>query len=102
MDLIEFLIVNSKASNLDFQQLSNLYNTFVAQAVTPYENEAFFKFLTKENENSSTRERKYLLDERRTTQVFQQIICNQDMLDCSKLGRTGFNCFKLLFLNVNA
>lgn len=24
------------------------------------------------------------------------------MLDCSKLGRTGFNCFKLLFLNVNA
>jgi len=26
--------------------------------------------LTKENENSSTRERKYLLDEKRTTQVF--------------------------------
>jgi hypothetical protein len=25
MDLIEFLIVNSKNSNLDFQQLSNLY-----------------------------------------------------------------------------
>lgn len=24
------------------------------------------------------------------------------MLDCSKLGQTGFNCFKLLFLNVNA
>lgn len=24
------------------------------------------------------------------------------MLDCSKLGVTGFNCFKLLFLNVNA
>lgn len=48
-----------------------LYNVFVGQAVTPYENEQFFKFLTKENENSSTRERKYLLDERRTTQVFQ-------------------------------
>lgn len=25
MDLIEFLIVNSKSSNLDFQQLFNLY-----------------------------------------------------------------------------
>jgi hypothetical protein len=24
------------------------------------------------------------------------------MLDCSRLGVTGFNCFKLLFLNVNA
>lgn len=102
MDLIECLIVNSKSSNLDFQQLSNLYSTFVRSALTPYENECFFKFLTKENENSATRERKYLLDERRTTQVFQQIICNPDMLDCSRLGVTGFNCFQLLFLNVNA
>ena len=24
------------------------------------------------------------------------------MLDCSKLSQTGFNCFKLLFLNVNS
>ena len=24
------------------------------------------------------------------------------MLDCSKLCQTGFNCFKLLFLNVNS
>ena len=76
MDLLECLIVNSKSSNLDFQQLSNLYSTFVKSALTPYENECFFKFLTKDNENSATRERKYLLDERRTTQVFQQIICN--------------------------
>lgn len=39
MNLIEFLIVNSKSSNLDFNQLSMLYSTFVAQAVTSYENE---------------------------------------------------------------
>lgn len=24
------------------------------------------------------------------------------MLDCGKLGQTGFDCFKMLFLNVNA
>ena len=59
-------------------------------------------FLTKENENSGTRERKFLLDEKRRTDVFQKIMCNQKTLDCSKLGIVGFNCFKLLFLNVNA
>lgn len=100
--LIEFLIVNSKASNLDFAQLQNLFTVFVHGAVTPYESEQFFKFLTKENANSATRDRKYLLDERRMTQVFTQIICNQDMLDCSKLGQTGFDCFKHLFLQINA
>jgi hypothetical protein len=30
MGLVEFLIVNSKSSNLDFQQLSDLYTTFVS------------------------------------------------------------------------
>ena len=34
MSLLEFIIVNSKASNLDFNQLSLLYNVFVAKAVT--------------------------------------------------------------------
>jgi len=38
--------------------------------MTPYETEQFFMFLTKENENSGTRERKFLLDEKRRTEVF--------------------------------
>jgi hypothetical protein len=58
--------------------------------------------LTKENENSATRERRYLLDEKRRNQVFQEIMCSTDNLDYSKLGQAGFNCFKSLFLNVNA
>ena len=51
MSLIEYVIVNSKSSNLDFAQLSTLYETIVKCAVTDYESEVFFKFLTKENEN---------------------------------------------------
>ncbi len=69
-NLIEFLIVNSKNSNLEFQQVSQLFDTFVTEATTPYETEQFFMFLTKENENSGTRERKFLLDEKRRTDVF--------------------------------
>jgi len=29
-------------------------------------------------------------------------MCSTDNLDYSKLGQAGFNCFKSLFLNVNA
>jgi hypothetical protein len=65
--LIEFLIVNSKSCNLEFQQVSQLFETFVTSAITTYEREKFFMFLTKENENSATRERKFLLDEKRRT-----------------------------------
>ena len=101
-NLVEFLIINSKTSNLEFQQVSQLFDAFVNQATTSYETEQFFMFLTKENENSATRERKYLLDEKRRTEVFQKIMCNSKTLDCSKLVKVGFNCFKLLFLNVNA
>jgi hypothetical protein len=55
---------------LEFQQVSQLFDTFVTEATTPYETEQFFMFLTKENENSGTRERKFLLDEKRRTDVF--------------------------------
>jgi hypothetical protein len=42
----------------------------VTNAVTPLESKLFYVFLTKENDNSRTRERKYLLDEKRRTEVF--------------------------------
>jgi len=48
------------------------------------------------------RERKFLLDERRRTDVFQKIMCNSKELDCTKLGIEGFRSFRMLFLNVNA
>lgn len=38
-NLIEFLIVNSKNSNLEFNQVSQLFDTFVTEATTPYETE---------------------------------------------------------------
>lgn len=74
----------------------------VTQSISDYEQQVFFNFLTKENTSATTRERKYLLDERRRTDVFQKIMCNQDELNCSNLGLDGFRCFKMLFLNVNA
>jgi len=58
--------------------------------------------LTKENDAAVSRERKYLLDERRRTDVFNKILCNEKELQCTKLGIEGFRCFKMLFLNVNA
>lgn len=69
-NIIEFLIVNSKKSNLEFNQISAIFDSLVKNAVTEYEITKFFLFLTKENENSATRDRKYLLDEKRRNQVF--------------------------------
>lgn len=65
LNLIEFFIVNSKKSNLEFHQISAIFDAFVRNAVTDYEISKFFIFLTKENENGATRERRYLLDEKR-------------------------------------
>jgi len=49
-----------------------------------------------------SRERKFLLDEKRRTDVFQKIMCNKNELDCTKLGIEGFRSFRMLFLNVNS
>ena len=102
MGFIEFLITNSKNGNLSYQHISQLFATMVTDQTTDYEAQCFFIFLTKENEGGSTRERRFLLDERRRVDVFQKIMCNQELLDCAKLQTEGFSCFKMLFLNVNA
>lgn len=74
----------------------------VTNAITEYESKNFFTFLTKENPNAVTRDRRYLLDEKSRHAVFMKIMCNAAMLDCAKIGTEGFSCFKMLFLNVNA
>ena len=74
----------------------------VTEQTTDYEAQSFFIFLTKENDGGTTRERRFLLDERRRVDVFQKIMCNQELLDCAKLQTEGFSCFKMLFLNVNS
>jgi hypothetical protein len=102
IDFIEFLIINSRSYTLSFYNLSSLFQTFVTKAVTPFESKHFFVFLTKENENSRTRERKFLLDEKLRPQVFSNIMCNDKMLDCKQLNFEGFHCFKTLFINVNS
>ena len=102
MSFIEFLITNSRNGNLNFQHISDLFATMVTEQTTDYEAKRFFTFLTKENEGSQSRERRFLLDERQRVNVFQKIMCNQETLDCAKLQTEGFNCFKMLFLNVNA
>lgn len=99
---IEFIITSSKNGNLSFANLQAMFKTFVTNCSTEYEQKVFFNFLTKENESAMSRERKFLLDERRRTDVFQKIMCNNNELDCTRLGIEGFRCFKMLFLNVNA
>jgi hypothetical protein len=76
VNFIEYLVVNSRSSNLSFSNLQALFELCVTHAVTSLESKLFFVFLTKENDNSRTRERKYLLDERRRTEVFSKIMCN--------------------------
>ena len=102
LGFIEFIITNSKQGNLSFQNIQNLFQTFVSQSISDYEQKVFFNFLTKENEAATTRDRRYLLDERRRTDVFQKIMCNNAELDCTRLGIEGFQCFKMLLLHVNA
>ena len=76
MNFIEFIITNSKNGNLSFNNISALFKTLVANSITDYEQKVFFNFLTKENDAAMSRERKYLLDERRRTDVFNKIMCN--------------------------
>lgn len=102
MSFIEFLISSSKNGNLSFANISLLFKTMVMQSISDYEQKVFFNFLTKENDAAVSRERKFLLDERRRTDVFQKIMCNSKELDCTKLGIEGFRSFLMLFLNVNA
>ena len=98
---LEFLITNSKSGNLSFLNIQHLFKILVSQNISEYEQKVFFNFLTKENVEAMTRERKFLLDERRRTDVFQKIMCNNAELDCTRLGIEGFRCFKMLFLTVN-
>jgi hypothetical protein len=70
MGFIEFLITNSRHGNLSYQHISALFNTMVTEQTTDYEAQSFFIFLTKENAGGSTRERRFLLDERQRVNVF--------------------------------
>ena len=102
MGFIEFIITNSKSGNLNYNNIAALFKTMVTQSITDYEQRVFFAFLTKENDAAMSRERKFLLDERRRTDVFNKIFCNEGQLDCSRLGIDGFRCFRMLFLSVNS
>lgn len=76
MGFIEFIITNSKNGNLQFSNIVALFKALVSQSVCDYEQNIFFNFLTKENTMAVSRERKFLLDERRRTDVFRKIMCN--------------------------
>ena len=101
MNFIEFIIKNSQQGSLTFQNLSTLYENYVLHAVTEYESKKFFLFLTKENENGSNRNRRYLLNEACRNDVFNNIMCNKQLLDSQNMRVEGFECFKMLFINVN-
>jgi len=76
MNFLEFLIKNSRQGNLTFQHVSNLYENFVLCRVTEYEEQQFFLFIAKENENSATRERRFMLNDKIRIEVFKNIMCN--------------------------
>lgn len=61
---IEFFIVNSKQITLQLNHIQDMFQIFVTDALTTVETREFFNFLTKKNENSRSRERMHLLDEK--------------------------------------
>lgn len=62
ISFIEFVLTNSKIT-LTFEHIQRMFNMFVLNAVTEYESNTFFVFLTKENEQAKSKERRFLLDD---------------------------------------
>ena len=100
MSFIQFLIMNSRVS-LSFSNVEQMFQLLVTKAVTEHESNALFNFITKENEQSKSISRKFLLDDKVRNEVFQKIFCSNKYLNFEKMNIRGFNCFKRLFLIVN-
>ncbi len=99
MRFVEFLILNCKSVQLKFQHVQDMFRLFVTEAATEVETREFFAFLTKHN--TSSRDRKYLLDEKLRTQVFTKIMGNDESMNCLNLNLQAYECFKHLFIGVN-
>ena len=97
---IEFALINSKLT-LTTEHISKMFDMFVLKPITEFETNIFFAFLTKENEQAKSKERRYYMDDRVRSEVFQKIFCNNNILDCENINWYGFLCFKKLFLIVN-
>ena len=79
-----------------------MFKIFVTDAVTGLETREFFNFLTKQNQNARSRERLYLIDEKLRFQVFIKIMCNEKSMNCLNLNLQAYECFRTLFVGVNA
>ena len=79
-----------------------MFKIFVTEAVAEVETREFFNFLTKQNQNARNRERLYLLDEKLRFQVFTKIMCNDKSMNCLNLNLHAYECFRSLFVGVNA
>lgn len=97
---IEYVLVNSKMT-LTFDQVEIMFQLMVTKAVSEFESNALFDLITKENEISKSKERRFLLDDKVRNEVFQKIFCNSKYLNFEKMNMEGFSCFKRLFLIVN-
>jgi hypothetical protein len=73
----------------------------VTKAVTEHESNALFNLITKENDQSKSLSRKFLLDDKVRNEVFTKIFCSNKYLNFEKMNIRGFICIKRLFLIVN-
>lgn len=85
MSFIEFVLVNSQIS-LQFDHVEKMFYMFVQNAVTEFEINCLFAFLTKENELAKSKVRKFLLDDKVRNEVFLKIFCNNQSLNYEKLN----------------
>jgi hypothetical protein len=102
MRFVESIVINSRSITLNFQHVQEMFKIFVTEAVAEVETREFFNFLTKQNQNARTRERLYLLDEKLRFQVFTKIMCNDKSMNCLNLNLHAYECFRALFVGVNA
>ena len=66
---IEYVLVNSKMT-LTFDQVELMFQLMVTKAVSEFESNALFDLITKENEISKSKERRFLLDDKVRNEVF--------------------------------
>ncbi len=84
---IEYVLVNSRLA-LSFEHVETLFQLLATRALTEFESNALFTLITKENENSRSKDKRFLLEDRVRNEVFQRIFCNAGgkYLNCERLN----------------
>mgnify|MGYP000894912163 CR=1 FL=1 len=98
---IENINFNLKKPELTFNHLKRLWHALVKNAVSEIETNAFLTWLIKSKETSS-RQKTYCIGDTLLKQVFNNILCNPQMMDnFTNINIEIFKCFEKFFEIIN-